>query len=145
MFSIVFVVTLVSGTIFPFEYTTTFHFAFVKCSLVLSLGQSQSALPLEKIIFKVSVIGDSVWKLIRPFPMFSPIQKLTFVHSPIFPSLLALSIRQITKPLPRIGVVFDVINQSSSSLCYIMSNLSLIVTAPTKYVTSISMSKTICE
>lgn len=145
MLSIVFVLSLILGSISPGENSMTLHLSLIERPSVLSVGESESSLTLKEVMFEIAFVLYPVCELINPFAMFGPIQELSFIVWTVFPVLLSLSIGEIAQPLPGVCVFLVVINKGSIAFCNVLPDLAFIITAFGEYESSLPVSEPVGE
>jgi hypothetical protein len=117
------------------------HFSLLQCAPILSVGQTEHSLSLERVTREIPFIGGAIWKSIIALAVFLPVEKISLIVCSIFPLLLALPVGQIVEPLSRVSIVISFIYQCPLSLCDIVSHLALIVTSLAENVATIAVGK----
>lgn len=145
MFFVVFVLSLISGLILPCEDAASLHSSLHERPNVLTFWQDHLSLALEHVLFEVTFVSGAVWKFVKPFSVFGAVQEVSSVLCSVFPFLLSSAIGQIVQPFSRIRVIFGLVDQCAFSLCYIVPDLTFVVTSLAEDVPSISMRESMSE
>lgn len=96
-------------------------------------------------MLEVAFVGRTVWKFVEPFSMLGAVQEISSVLSSVSPFFLSSAIGQIIEPFSRIRIIFSLIDQCTFSFCYVVSDLSFVVTALAEDIPSISMREPMSE
>lgn len=143
---IIFVVSLISISIWPLKIPITLNPAFYPLPFVnLSVSIGKLPFPIEVIIFEIALVDPTIGKLVSPETVFLAIDDIAFVDTSISPKLLASAIWQVVCPFAFVNVPVGLVREYSFTICDIMIDISFVVRPVTVDQPPLSMRSSILE